>query len=71
MGVVRPQDFEHRIEIEPILTKSHEDAIHEWCRRHLGRYGETWYTYYSHQSHKIIVCFQHSQDAVWFTLRWS
>ncbi len=30
---MRPQDFEHRVEIEPILTKGHEDAIHAWCRQ--------------------------------------
>ena len=66
-----PQEFEHRIAIEPILTKSHEDAIYEWCRRHSGRYEETWTTYYSAQSHKIIVCFMNSRDATQFALRWS
>ena len=68
---MRPQDFEHRVEIEPIMTKHNEDAIQEWCRRHLGRYGETYFTYYSETNHKIIVYFKDSKDAVWFALRWA
>lgn len=64
------QDFEHRIEIKPIMTKSHEDAINEWCLKHVGRYGETWFTFYSEQSHKIVVCFINKQDAILFALRW-
>lgn len=68
---MRPQEFEHRIEIEPILTKSHEDAMDGWCQQYIGRYGETWFTYYSEQSHKIIVYFMNSKDATLFALRWS
>ena len=66
-----PEGFGYPLEIEPAQTREQEDAMLAWCVANIGKYNETWYTYYSEIKHKTVIYFVREQDSVLFALRWA